>query len=258
MTRRFLFLSALLLLLCVPAQAAISILDAAANSGSRTGGSSANTMSYTVSSGTATILLCSISAADVNSRTGSSVTWNGASMTIVPSSRLDDVPNNAWAEWWYLKNPTPASSQNISVTLTGDVAYNFAFGCLTFSGVDQSTTFDTTAITGTGASTSPSVSITTATNGAEVLGVAFFNFNVTITDGGGFTLVYHVNDAGNGDAFAAERINKATAGAQSVNWSIDVNTSWLISAIALRPDAGGGGGGGGPKGKRLMTLGVPR
>ncbi len=218
----------------------IALLDAATHSGRKTGGSGANTMVYTVSVGTDTILLVGISARDLNGRTVSSMTWNGAAMTAVPSSRLVHSGGEVWIQWFYIVNPTPASAQNISVTLSGDVAVSFNFGAISFSGVHQSTPFDATAVTAQGANSNATADIVTATDGAQVLAAMLANFNLSVV--AGLTEIWQLNNSTDNHVAAAERTNKAVAGSQTATWTnADVGV-WVESVIALKPSSGGGSG----------------
>lgn len=120
-------------------------------------------------SGSNGLLLVGIEA---NAQFVDSVKFGSTSLTKAVSSF-----NNNDAEFWYLKNPssTPA---NLVVTMDG--ATSFVVGAYSFFGVDQTTPIPTTATNNNTASSSPTISITTAYPNSWVLDLPSIYGGVTL------------------------------------------------------------------------------
>lgn len=114
---------------------------------------------------------------------------------------------------------------------------------LAWRGVDTTTAMDATA-TGTnnaGSTTPDSPSITTVTNGAQVISIASGLVNdATITSPSGYGNQFA--EARTGVSVYSADVNKGTAGAEDPGqWSNMTSARWMAVTVALRPQAAGGG-----------------
>lgn len=130
---------------------------------------------------------------------------------------------------------SPLSSDTITVNLGGTTG-----GCTIFalgiSGLDTSAPFDTSAVTATGTSTNPTVSITTSKANDFVVGAMQLGTNAGVnncaqfaTAGSGFTLLYAKADA---VATAGEYQVDASTGAFTVNFGA-TSCDWVMLADAF-------------------------
>jgi len=163
-------------------------------------------------------------------------------------------------EIWYLKNPTAGAH---TITVTADATNRRAGGgAVTYGNVDQTTPFGTPA-TASGTSTTPSVTVSSA-SGEIVLDIMVsknsaggttptvdasqtqqFNFK-TVT---GLGMSSRLNCAGSREAGAAS---------VSMDWTLSDSQGWGMIGVAIKETGGGGGGGGAEKAMihHLQTLGA--
>lgn len=166
-------------------------------------------------------------------------TWTKDPATDLYANDVLDV--NA-ATFWKRMGATP----DTSVTITCDLSTVLESLIVAYRGVDTTTALDatTTTATGTNGGTPDPASITTATNGAEVVVFAFSSEPDALTN----PPTNYGNLASNTSASGARNImhasrNITTAGAENpgtfANVVGDGSDSWAAMTFALRPAAGG-------------------
>lgn len=134
----------------------------------------------------------------------------------------------------------PTGSQTVTVTFTGTPTLGADATCVSLFGVDQTTPMDVAGgaggNTGGSGSTTHSSSITTVTDGAALQDALGIGGSVTITMGAQTNRVERYND-GTGDpgAAASTLITKATAGAQTMDWTTSAARRGGRSIMAFRP-----------------------
>src|SRR5947209_4350816 len=140
-----------LILQAIPAASADTIVLNRTQTTTSTVSSSQITLSnFNVGTGSNRVLVVGVEA---NNNYVNSITFGGVQLTKAVSS----FTNND-AEFWYLKNPS--GTANIVATMSGPTAV--VVGAYSFSGVDQTNPIPTTATNHNTASSSPTISITTA------------------------------------------------------------------------------------------------
>ncbi len=198
--------------------------------GSTTGASSAATLSWqhTIGSASNRILIVGVAIGGSTSPTVSSVTWNGTALTQVTSGSVNGT--NCRAEMWYLLNPGTGVGKTITVTLSGSA--RFTAGAVVFAGVHQTTPFDTFS-SATGNSTAPSVAATSAATDV-VIDVLAAAGTPTATAGAGQTSEWTQVTSGGTNVRGAGSIE---VGAASVTMSYTLSASgrWAIGAVSLNP-----------------------
>jgi hypothetical protein len=165
-----------------------------------------------------------------------SVTYNGTNMTELTDTRQDYV--NARSSVWYLIAPD---------TGTNDVVITFAASkdsiiglSLSYTGADQASQPDAqNSQNGQEASDGiADTSITTTVDGCGI--VTFANGN---QNWGAWTVVSPFTDrssanaAANHQAYSADYIVKATAGAQEVDWTVVNLENWSVFNVSFDPAA---------------------
>lgn len=106
----------------------------------------------------------------VSSRTSTAVTYNGQSMTAVPSAASSNEYTSGVfhnMKWWYLLAPTTAGSNAVAVTYTAAVDADEVI-CFVLHGVDQASPFGAVN-SANGNSATPSVGLTTTLDNAWVI-----------------------------------------------------------------------------------------
>lgn len=160
-------------------------------------------------------------------------TYNSVAMT--KANRQNSI-GAATTEIWYLVNPA-SGTNSLSVTLSGSAGFYDAVA-ISYSGVDQSTPMDATAVGQSVASgsTSNSLSITTVTNGAVVVDCVNAGAAPTLTVGGSQTKDVD-NTNTNSDKFGVSHQLKTTAGITTMTWNFGPSTGGAsaLSVAALRP-----------------------
>ncbi len=182
---------------------------------------------HTVGDESNRLLLVGVAIRNGGNQTVSGVTWDGTSLTQVPSGAVTNG-TNVRAEMWYLVAPALGAGKTITVTLSGSA--NVAAGAITFAGVHQTTPFDSCA-SATGSSTSPSVSGVTSATADVVVDVLAAQGTPTVTPGSGQTQAWtdeNTDVRGAGDT---------KEGAATVTMSATLATSqpWAIGAISINP-----------------------
>lgn len=192
-------------------------LDAVDAGGTAT--STSLTFSHTCS-GTNRLLLVHIAQGGANAV--SSVTYNGVALTL--AGAVNNTNGNVHAELWYLLAPA-VGTFNIVISLPA-AATIYAFGS-SWTGVNQTTPLGT-AVTGTGTSTTPSVTVTSAVGDTVVDVLNAQQQPANLTPSTGQTSLY------TGTLYVA---GSSAAGAASVTmgWSAANGYAWAQVAVPLKP-----------------------
>ena len=222
MTKRLL-LALLLLSVASRAWGAIAV-DATSHSDGATG--SSLTFSHTVT-GSNTYIVCTAGNRQVGPVDVSTVTYNGGSLAQLGATGAFGTFNKTEL-WSGIPNATGA--HNVVITWASSTA-NLEGGCVSFTGVDQSTPTGTT-VTNTGAGTTATVTITSASGEMVVDGVyEDSSFDLTANQ----TLQW--ND--NGNLVSTNAGQQTAAGAASVvmSWGIASSRDWGTIGVPLKPVA---------------------
>lgn len=101
------------------------------------------------------------------------------------------------------------------------------------SGMASTLIVDANPTRSTGSSTTPTISVTTATANAYIRYLSSYGSKETFTAGAGYT----ANDAGLLGRHGQFNVNVGAAGAKSVTATINSSNSWAVSAIAYKTGA---------------------
>jgi len=170
--------------------------------------------------------LCLVVAVASSANPATSATYNGVSMTAVAAAT---TLNGLYIRHFYLVAPaTGANTVSITFSSAAGVAYGLS---ASFTGVDQSSPIDATSTGSTGTSnTGMGDSVTTVANNAMVLGGIARGSGETLTLTTG-TAHQQTNGGGTG---AQAYILKATAGAQTIDWSATTSSiDWATQNFSL-------------------------
>lgn len=218
-------------LLCPSWSWAAIAIDATSEGGGQT---ATVTVSHTVS-GSDRYLICHAFLYG-NSQSVSTWTWNTSeNLTSITSA----VNGSAKVEMWGIKAPS-TGTHNWVLTATGST--DIVAGCGSYTGVNQTTPLGT-ASQGAGASTAPSVTVSSAAGELVVDGLA-----VDSPSGSGYTLGAGQTErwshtVAGGNFNNPEAVSSTEAGAASVTMSYTLNNSWnwALAAVPLLEATGGGG-----------------
>jgi hypothetical protein len=213
----------------------------AVSSGTRAFAANATTLTFAHTvSGSDRVLLVAVQWYSTQAvRSVSSVTYNGTAMTLVSSSQIDNGANRFLA-LYYLIAPSTGTN-NVVITLSGTDDLFFG-GSVSFTGADQTSPLGT-AVTNSGSSTTPSVTLSSAA-GEIALGACQFECH---SGAGAFstgdTEAWEILDGtSNGSAGAYQN----GAASVTVDWSGDDSGAqtrlWRTSGVPVKPVSGGGGG----------------
>jgi uncharacterized repeat protein (TIGR01451 family) len=185
---------------------------------------------FTTGAGSNRLLLVGVSI-DLNSPTAaiSSISYGAQSLT-----KVGDVTNgsNERAEIWRLLNP-PAGTANITVTMNGQAHNGLVAGAATFSGVNQSTPLGT-VVTNTGASTTPTVTVSSASDEQVFAAVAAGQGVIFSAVGAGQTSRWNATDTAD---IAGAASTKTGAASVTMSWTSS-NVPWAIAGVSLKPAPG--------------------
>src|SRR5437870_793166 len=209
----------------VEVSATVSVLAPTAGelSSSQTGGTSTTTWAHTTS-GTNRVLVVGVSWANITTRTVTSVTYAGQTMTSAGSAVN---AGNAGAEIFYRVAPA-AGSNTVSVTLSGS-ANSLVGGAVTLTGVNQTTPLGIFA-SATGSSTTPSVTVTSNT-GETVIDTVAITSSGAMTVNGAQTQQWQAGTSGRGAGST-----KPGAPSPTMSWASG-NFAWAIGAVGIKPVA---------------------
>lgn len=157
----------------------------------------------------------------------SALTYNGVSMTVIPSST---VSNGQYTVTSYSLVAPATGSNTVSLTFTGSV-FECSAGAISWTGADQSTPLGT-AVTATGSSTTPSVTASSA-SGEVVADALIIVHSGTLSVDGSQTQRWNAI----GNAGFTKYAGSTEDGAASVpmSWSNSTSQDWAISAVPVKP-----------------------
>lgn len=196
--------------------------------------------SHTIADGTSRVLIVGVSSftnpASVYPAV-SSVTYNGVPLTrlndpVLQPARSTDLSNGV--EMFILKEPLPAAgTYTIDVTLNAGVQYAVG-GSASFNGVNQ-TTPNRTFQSASGTSTTPTVTVTSATN-EMVIDTVSTHFNGgTLVVGAGQTQRWNGVTCFNGVNSVGAGSTEPGASTTTMSWTQDNSVPWAIGAVSLIP-----------------------
>ena len=204
---------------------------------SSTSGSAASFTFALTTSGANRLLVVGVTIQTNAGQTVSGVTYAGAALTFV---RSDIIAGSVRSELWY--RIAPATGSN-SVVVTLSASAKTAAGAVSFTGVDQTTPVD--AQNGaTGTSVTPSVTVTTVTDGAWVVDAAAFRSTgvgvPTGNAGAGQTQRWSQYTEGGGAPLnirgkASTEGPRSPPGGVVMDWALSASVDWAISGLAIRP-----------------------
>ncbi|MEW6044057.1 MAG: hypothetical protein AB1608_07310 [Thermoproteota archaeon] len=176
------------------------------------------------SSGSNRILIVGINVSNLAAI--SSVTYNGDAMTLIDQ---EDNGDSAHVSLWYLVNPD-TGTHPVQMSLT--IASAVTAGAISFTGVDQTNPID--AQNGaTGTSSTPSVTLTTATDEAWIVDVVGTQ-NGPMTPGLGQAERWDVLQGSTRGAGSTEPTS--SDGTFTSSWTNSAGSqNWAIIAAALKP-----------------------
>lgn len=155
------------------------------------------------------------------------VTYNGVSMTQLVSLSTNNVSANETIYLFGLANPA-SGTNNVVASFSG--AGTRGFMASSFTGAKQTSSIDATN-SGTGSSGTATVSVTTTSNNAWLVGYARGQSNVSA--GSSTTLRGATDNVNMMDSNAA----KTPAGSYSLNFTTASNNNWGSIVAALAPTA---------------------
>lgn len=158
------------------------------------------------------------------------VSYNSVAMTFVPGSKVSN--GQYTVEWYYLVNPATGSN-TVSVTMTGSV-FDIGVTSISFTDAHQTTPYGT-PVTGTGTSTTPSVTVASGATEIVLDGIVIVHSG-TLTVGAGQT--QRTNEICGG--FIKHGASTETGAASTtMSWSNSYSQVWASSAFAVKPVAAG-------------------
>ncbi len=184
------------------------------------------TLSHTVASGDARILVVNV--ATKGGDLASGVTYGGVTLTKVMSVASGTVVGTSL---WRLVNPVVGTADLVATLTASNV---IAIGATSYTGVHQTTPLGT-AVGGSANSATASVVVSSAANELVVDGVASLN-DASIAVGAGQTLRYRAGATG--ASFSPVSTSSTEPGAASVtmSWSLPgAQPFWAIVAVPIKP-----------------------
>ena len=162
------------------------------------------------------------------------VTYGGNAMTRAIGSA---VLQGAYI--YYLVS-APSGAQTVEATWNNGLTNPAAITAMTITGADLSDPIDETGNAWANSST-PSVSVTTTVNDCLIIDCLTVRRVGVPSITGGQTLIY-ANEQATASSFGRSYEEKATAGAETLSWSLAGAEEWQHVAAAINADGGGGGG----------------
>lgn len=192
-----------------------------------------NTISQShVPAGTPDFATVCVHGADV-ARSVSTITYGGAAMTAVPSSRVNSGASFYWTQLWYKVAPA-AGTQTVVLTLdTTDSSFvEFTMSIMTYTGVHQTTPLGTAA-TATGGASPATVNVGSA-SGELVIDCATMNNGAFTSVGAGQTERERRQASDGGGAASSTEPGAASV---TMSWPSDARP-WAIACVPLKPAGG--------------------
>jgi pectate lyase len=223
----------------LPAFGAISF-DSASRTASTTAISSL-TWSHTLGGGSDRIVIIGVACEDTTATNANvlSVTFNGASATAVPNSKISGGGTGIiQTQLFYVLNASlpAAGTYSVKVTFQGSIQ-GASVGAVSLAGVRQSGPEAVTAKTDTSGADSISTSITPLTSGAWVVDVVGSGNSGTFTAGSGQTARWSI--AASGMTGASSNKVAASPGAMTLSWTHSGANRLAHSLASFAPSAGG-------------------
>lgn len=158
------------------------------------------------------------------------ITYNGVAMTAIPSSAI----TGTYAVGLYGLIAPASGANTVSISVSGNV--EIGFGAMSFTGADQTTPFGT-ANTATGTSTTPSVTVSSA-SGEIVVDTGQIFHSGTLSVGGGQTSRWSSISTGGW----VKHFGSTEPGDTSVtmSWSNTTSQDWALSAVPVKPVSAAG------------------
>lgn len=195
--------------------------------GSDSGSGSSLTFAHTCS-GSNRLLVVWVSYYD-SFDTPTGVTYNGVAMTAIPSSTAAN--GDYKIAGYYLINPATGTN-NVVISFTGSM-FDIGAGSVSFTDAHQTTPLGT-AVTATGTSTTPSVTVSSAA-GEIVLDGLVIVHSGTLTVDGSQTQQWKANT---GNAFIKYAgSTEGGAASTTMSWSNSTSQAWAAGAVPVKPVA---------------------
>lgn len=168
-----------------------------------------------------------------SSDTIDSITYNGVALTAVPGGSTNN--GQYYVTAYYLIAPD-TGTHDIVVTVTGSV-FDFGAGAISYTDAHQTTPLGT-AVTATGTSTTPSVTVSSAADELVDDGLVIIHGG-TLSVGAGQTQRWNAI-AGGFIKYAGS--TEGGAASTTMSWSNSSSQTWAIVAVPIKPTGGGSGG----------------
>ena len=168
-----------------------------------------------------------------SSDTISSITYNGVALTAVPGGSTNN--GQYYVTAYYLIAPD-TGTHDIVVTVTGSV-FDFGAGAISYTDVHQTTPLGT-AVTATGTSTTPSVTVSSAADELVDDGLVIIHGG-TLSVGAGQTQRWNAIASSGFIKYAGS--TEGGAASTTMSWSNSSSQTWAIVAVPIKPVGGGGG-----------------
>lgn len=213
-----------IVMLASPLSAFAALVNDANTSGQRTTSGTTLTVSITVTAdiGAEGIGIAIVETVDANNITG--VTWNGAAMTSAVSSQTGDYKN---ISIWY---KTGIASGTYDVIATGGTTATVKMYLTAYRGADQSSPIGATN-TGSGASSAPSVSITTQFASSTIISGSSSDGDPGAPDASQTNIAAQM--FGNSHTGTGTREGPKSIGADTQSWANSV-TAWGVATLELK------------------------
>jgi len=227
--------------LAFPAAAAISF-DAASRSATTSTGKTSLTWSHAIAAGSDRILVVGVAVEDSSTADANitSVTYNGAALTAVPSSKISGGGTGIiQTQLFYLLNANlPASGAfNVVVSMQGAVD-GIVAGATSLAGVSQTAPAPVATKVDTSGADFISTNITTTVANAWVVDVVGSGNSGSFTAGSGQTERWDIAASGMTGATSTKPL--ASAGTTSLGWTHSGANRLAHSLASLSPSGGGG------------------
>ena len=168
-----------------------------------------------------------------SSDTISSITYNGVALTAVPGGSTNN--GQYYVTAYYLIAPD-TGTHDIVVTVSGSV-FDFGAGAISYTDAHQTTPLGT-AVTATGTSTTPSVTVSSAADELVDDGLVIIHGG-TLSVGAGQTQRWNAIASSGFIKYAGS--TEGGAASTTMSWSNSSSQTWAIVAVPIKPVGGGGG-----------------
>ena len=168
-----------------------------------------------------------------SSDTVTGVTYNGVALTAVPSGSTNN--GQYYITAYYLIAPD-TGTHDIVVTVSGSV-FDFGAGAISYTDAHQTTPLGT-AVTATGTSTTPSVTVSSAADELVDDGLVIIHGG-TLSVGAGQTQRWNAIASSGFIKYAGS--TEGGAASTTMSWSNSSSQTWAIVAVPIKPVGGGGG-----------------